>query len=63
MQLYYYDDVTVCLRNENDAQPPDYQPKYFEDSANSTINPGVSSFVSDPFVIEAGRLKTVLLTV
>ncbi|KNB45828.1 hypothetical protein JH06_5287 [Blastocystis sp. subtype 4] len=48
IQLYYYDDIT----------PPDYQPKYFEDTAGATIRPGDSSFVSDPFVIEAGRLRT-----
>ncbi|CBK23857.2 uncharacterized protein [Blastocystis hominis] len=48
LQLYYYDDIT----------PPDYQPAYFEDTADSSIRPGDSSFISDPFVIEAGRLRT-----
>lgn len=42
------------------SQPPDYQPAYFEDTADSSIRPGDSSFISDPFVIEAGRLRTVL---
>ncbi|KAK8824386.1 hypothetical protein WA577_006783 [Blastocystis sp. JDR] len=48
MQLYYYDDVT----------PPDYQPKYFEDTATASITPGSSTFVADPFVIETGKLRT-----
>ncbi|KAK8790640.1 hypothetical protein WA588_002389, partial [Blastocystis sp. NMH] len=48
MQLYYYDDIT----------PPDYQPTFFEDSAQALVRPGDSPFVSSPFVMEAGRLRT-----
>lgn len=59
IQLYYYDDVTVRLDNGSYSQPPDYQPKFFEDTANAAVKPGDSAFVTDPFVIEAGRLKTV----
>lgn len=60
LQLYYYDDITVLLSLFSSlSQPPDYQPAYFEDTADSSIRPGDSSFISDPFVIEAGRLRTV----
>ena len=63
LQLYYYDDITALLLSFLiTSQPPDYQPAYFEDTADSSIRPGDSSFVSDPFVIEAGRLRTVLLS-
>lgn len=63
LQLYYYDDITALLFSFLiTSQPPDYQPAYFEDTADSSIRPGDSSFVSDPFVIEAGRLRTVLLS-
>lgn len=62
MQLYYYDDITVSFDYTIHSQPPDYQPKYFEDTANVAIKPGDSSFCSDPFIIEAGKLKTVFLT-
>ena len=61
MQLYYYDDITVCFGEGFHRQPPDYQPTYFEDSANVSIKPGDSPFVADAFVIETGRLKTVKL--
>ena len=59
MQLYYYDDITVASSPLIHSQPPDYQPTFFEDSAQALVRPGDSSFVSDPFVMEAGRLRTV----
>ena len=59
MQLYYYDDITVASSPLTHSQPPDYQPTFFEDSAQALVRPGDSSFVSDPFVMEAGRLRTV----
>ena len=59
MQLYYYDDITVALSSLTHSQPPDYQPTFFEDSAQALVRPGDSAFVSNPFVMEAGRLRTV----
>ena len=59
MQLYYYDDVTVGSHSHHHIKPPDYQPKYFEDTATASITPGSSTFVADPFVIETGKLRTV----
>ena len=59
MQLYYYDDVTVSPHALPHGQPPDYQPKYFEDTSTASITPGSSTFVADPFVIEIGKLRTV----
>ena len=59
MQLYYYDDITVASSSQTHSQPPDYQPTFFEDSAQALVRPGDSPFVSSPFVMEAGRLRTV----
>lgn len=59
MQLYYYDDITVRSSPPTHSQPPDYQPTFFEDTAQALVRPGDSAFVSDPFVMDAGRLRTV----
>ena len=63
MQLYYYDDITVSFDYTIHSQPPDYQPKYFEDTANVAIKPGDSSFCSDPFIIEAGNGRQIIAAI
>ena len=60
MQLYYYDDVTVGSHSRFHLKPPDYHPNYFESTATASITPGSSTFVADPFVIETGKLRTVM---
>ena len=55
MQLYYYDDITVASSSHTHSQPPDYQPTFFEDSAQALVRPGDSPFVSSPFVVEEIR--------
>ena len=57
--LQHAESAATGAMDHHAALPPDYQPTFFEDSAQALVRPGDSPFVSSPFVMEAGRLRTV----